>query len=256
MRTLLEQYPTTGTMDRINAILRPTEFTDRRGMYVRLLECLEGLPTRGERVTAYAYAAFDAFPFAYFSGPETRSSEYPDDDDPRMQALSKDQEAQLETALQALIARSRAVPTTLLDFSDHVWTLIEQLPTIPERVLALAIAVRSLGVHEVRLDVSANPPPKQGGEAAYQRALWEHRQTVRECRWLLFRADEEGVLRSKSELGHHLLALLSEIENGWERGCVLAFLAQQIAEYGHDRGREKLSAQPTPLQMAPRGRRS
>lgn len=256
MRTLLEQYPTTGTMDRINAILRPTEFTDRRGVYVRLLECLEGLPTREERVTAYAYAAFDAFPFAYFSGPETRSTEYPDDDDPHMQALSKDQEAQLETALQALIARSRAVPTTLLDYSDHVWTFIEQLPTIPERVLMLAIAVRSLGVSEVRLDVSANPPPKRGDEAAYQRALWEHRQTIRECRWLLFRAGEEGMLRSRSELGHHLLALLSEIESERERGCVLAFLAQQIAEYGHDRGRKGLFASSTTLRTAPEGRRS
>lgn len=255
MRKLLEQYPSAEIMDRINAILRPTEFTDRRGVYVRLLECLEALPTREERITAFVYATFDAFPFAYFSGPETPSSKYPDDHDPRMQALSDDREAQIDTALQELIARNRATPTTLRDVADHLWTFIEQLMTISERVLALAVAVRSLGVREVRLDVTAGPQPPERDAVAYQRVLWEHRQTVRECRWLLFRASDTGALRSTADLGHYLLMLLSEIEDVWERGCVLAFLTQQIAEYGHDQGRRSLLAGSI-QRVSPREKRS
>lgn len=254
MRTLLEQYPTAGTMDRINAILRPTEFTNRRGVYVRLLECLEGLPTHEERVTAFAYAAFDAYAFAYFSGPETHSSAYPGDDDPRMQSLSEDREAQIDAAVQELLAECRSTPTTLAHVADRLWVFIASLQMIPERVLALAVAVRACAVREVRCDVATEQPPSEA--APYHAALWKHRHTIRECAWVLFHACDEGALQSKPDIGRHLLALLAEIHDAEERACVLAFLAQRIAEYGHVQGRKSLFTQPDPLLATPQGRRS
>lgn len=246
MRRIVEQYPSTEIMDRINAVFRPMEaIIDRRGVYVRLLEILDGLPTRDERVTAFGYAAFDAYPFAYFSGPETPASEYPDTNDPRMQALGEIRERRIDAEAQKHIARCRATPMALSEVADRLWAFIEQLQTVPERVLACAIMVQVVGVRAVRVFKEDLPPLQADhGDAAYRDALWKHRQTIRECRWCLFHAGDSGALRSKTEAGDLLLMLLHEIDDAWERACVLWFLVEQIAKYGRDEGAKMILSAP------------
>lgn len=228
MRQLLERYPSIEIMDRINAALRPMDtIPDRRAIFVKLLEIIEGLSTIEERVIAFTYAALDAHPFVYFSGPETPLTAYPDSTDPRMQPVGEERREQIVACVREIIASLGSSETTLAQCGEHIWTYIASRTSVLERVLALAVAVRGSGVNQ---SCMFEIPVSDMVQETYNAALWNNRDVIRGCRWCLTRSGIPGEAQTKDVGGRIILDLLATIEDPVDRACVLAFLFEETEQ--------------------------
>ncbi|MFH1430634.1 MAG: hypothetical protein ABIG71_03890 [Candidatus Uhrbacteria bacterium] len=239
-------------IERLNACMRPSDSikTPKLAIVLALLRELDALEDDDLRLSAFIHI-FDAYGFAYFSGPQTPVAEFPDFPQPRgaaerayMEALGPLDLRELNFAAAQLAAGFDPSPTLSRSVLETV--IVQKVPQYHDDDLACArYALRRLSEETSRqrrvgflafmlgssvFCPKSRPPMLPWSDptiddAYHHDALLRHH--VSTCNVIACLPVTGEVFYSNPRIGGTVLNALSRVGDPRDRACVLGFVIEQ-----------------------------